>query len=115
VRALLEAGHAADDIAVVCWHGLASSRIAGADEIAGLRTRRFTGRYDDAGRPLFTDGALQLETLFRFKGQAADCVVITTNHKVYDYPAILDAARLVVDTRNALGKLGKNNPKVARL
>lgn len=77
VRALLAAGHAPDDIAVVCWHGLASSRIAGADEIAGLRTRRFTGRYDEAGRPLFTDGALQLETLFRFKGQAADCVVIT--------------------------------------
>jgi hypothetical protein len=77
VRMLLAAGHAADDIAVVCWHGLASSRIAGADEIAGLRTRRFTGRYDPEGRPLFTDGTLQLETLFRFKGQAADCVVIT--------------------------------------
>ena len=50
VRALLAAGHAADAIAVVCWHGLASSRIAGADEIAGLRTRRFSGRYDPEGR-----------------------------------------------------------------
>ena len=77
VRMLLAAGHAADDIAVVCWHGLASSRIAGADEIAGLRTRRFSGRYNPEGRPRFTDGTLQLETLFRFKGQAADCVVIT--------------------------------------
>ena len=28
-------------------------------------------------RPRFTAGTLQLETLFRFKGQAADCVVIT--------------------------------------
>jgi UDP-N-acetyl-D-glucosamine dehydrogenase len=45
----------------------------------------------------------------------ADCVVIVTNHKVYDYPAILDAACLIVDTRNALGKLGKENPKVKRL
>ncbi|MCM5571099.1 NERD domain-containing protein/DEAD/DEAH box helicase [Burkholderiaceae bacterium FT117] len=77
VGALLDAGHAPADIAVVCWHGLASSRIAGADEIAGLRTRRFAGRYDADGRPVFTDGELQLETLFRFKGQAADCVVIT--------------------------------------
>jgi UDP-N-acetyl-D-glucosamine dehydrogenase len=44
-----------------------------------------------------------------------DCVVIITNHKVYDYPAILREAKLVVDTRNALGASGKNNPKVVRL
>jgi len=47
--------------------------------------------------------------------QAADGVVIITNHKAYDYPAILANARLVVDTRNALGLEGKNNPKVVRL
>ncbi len=47
--------------------------------------------------------------------RAVDCVVIITNHSDYDYPAILDAAKLVVDTRNALGKLGKDNPKVVRL
>jgi hypothetical protein len=76
VGALLAAGHAPADIAVVCWHGLASSKLAGCDEIAGLRTRRFSGRYDDGGQPVFTDGELQLETLFRFKGQAADCIVI---------------------------------------
>jgi UDP-N-acetyl-D-glucosamine dehydrogenase len=45
----------------------------------------------------------------------ADCVAIVTNHKTYDYPAILEAAKLVVDTRNALGKQGRNNPKVVRL
>jgi UDP-N-acetyl-D-glucosamine dehydrogenase len=47
--------------------------------------------------------------------RSADCVVIITNHKVYDYPAILREAKLVVDTRNALGASGKNNPKVVRL
>jgi UDP-N-acetyl-D-glucosamine dehydrogenase len=47
--------------------------------------------------------------------RAADCVVIVTNHKVYDYPAILDAAGQIVDTRNALGKMGRNHPKVVRL
>lgn len=45
----------------------------------------------------------------------ADAVVIVTNHKVYDYPAILDAAQLIVDTRNALGAAGKNHPRVVRL
>ncbi len=45
----------------------------------------------------------------------ADCVVIITNHRDYDYDAILNAAQMIVDTRNALGKKGKDNPKVVRL
>jgi UDP-N-acetyl-D-glucosamine dehydrogenase len=47
--------------------------------------------------------------------RASDCVVITTNHKVYDYKAILDAAKFIFDSRNALGKMGKESPKVVRL
>ena len=47
--------------------------------------------------------------------KSADAVVIVTNHKTYDYPAILEAAKFVFDSRNAMGKLGKNNPKVERL
>ncbi|MFN2216035.1 MAG: UDP binding domain-containing protein, partial [Anaerolineales bacterium] len=45
----------------------------------------------------------------------ADCVVIITNHSDYDYPAIVEAASLVFDSRNALGNQGKDNPKVVRL
>jgi UDP-N-acetyl-D-glucosamine dehydrogenase len=47
--------------------------------------------------------------------QAADCVVIITNHSSYDYDAILKQSKFIFDSRNALGKLGKNNPKVVRL
>ncbi len=47
--------------------------------------------------------------------QSADCVVIITNHKKYDYPAILTAAKLVVDTRNAMGEAGRVSDKVVRL
>jgi UDP-N-acetyl-D-glucosamine dehydrogenase len=47
--------------------------------------------------------------------KAADAVVIVTNHKSYDYKAILDAAQFIFDSRNAMGKLGKENPKVVRL
>ena len=47
--------------------------------------------------------------------QGSDAVIIVTDHKVYDYPAILDTAAFVFDARNALGKLAKNNPKVERL
>jgi len=45
----------------------------------------------------------------------ADLVVIVTNHSTYDYKAILADAKLILDTRNALGESGKNNPKVVRL
>jgi UDP-N-acetyl-D-glucosamine dehydrogenase len=42
----------------------------------------------------------------------ADCVAIITNHSVYDYAKIHEAAHLIVDTRNALGKAGRESPKV---
>ncbi len=47
--------------------------------------------------------------------KAADCVVIITNHKVYDYPKILETAISIVDTRNALGEDGRESQKVVRL
>jgi UDP-N-acetyl-D-glucosamine dehydrogenase len=47
--------------------------------------------------------------------RAADVVVIVTNHKGYDYKTILAEAKFIFDTRNALGKLGKDSPKVERL
>jgi len=47
--------------------------------------------------------------------RAADCVIIITNHHAYDYDAILKEANFIFDSRNALGKQGKKNPKVVRL
>jgi UDP-N-acetyl-D-glucosamine dehydrogenase len=47
--------------------------------------------------------------------RGADAVVVITNHRSYNYPAILEAAQFIFDSRNALGKPGKNSPKVVRL
>jgi UDP-N-acetyl-D-glucosamine dehydrogenase len=47
--------------------------------------------------------------------QEAEAVVIVTNHKAYDYEAILKEAKFIFDSRNALGKTGIGNPKVVRL
>jgi UDP-N-acetyl-D-glucosamine dehydrogenase len=44
---------------------------------------------------------------------AADCVVIITDHAAFDYKALLDAAKLVVDTRNAMK--GLKSEKLVRL
>ena len=45
--------------------------------------------------------------------RAADCVVIVTNHTAYDYAAILREAKLIVDTRNALGASRQEQPESA--
>ncbi len=45
----------------------------------------------------------------------ADAVIIVTNHKEYDYNAIIESAKFIFDSRNATGKIGKNSEKVERL
>jgi UDP-N-acetyl-D-glucosamine dehydrogenase len=46
------------------------------------------------------------------KGQ--DCLLIVTDHSAYDWPAILEHARLLVDTRNATRGVTKHRERVVR-
>jgi len=55
-----------------------------------------------------TSVPLTKETLARF-----DAVIIATDHDDYDYPWILQNARLIIDTRNAMG-VGLNDDKVVK-
>ncbi len=75
VRELLGDGFRPEQIAVLTY-GRSGSEVLGREMIAGLRTRRFTGRYDPAGNPLWTGGDLLVETLYRFKGQSAPAVIL---------------------------------------
>lgn len=45
--------------------------------------------------------------------QAADCVVVVTDHKDFAYGEVLEASKLIVDTRNALK--GIKSEKIVRL
>jgi len=45
---------------------------------------------------------------------AYDAVVIATDHSAYKYQEIVDAAQLVVDTRNATKSISRNHAKVVR-
>jgi len=45
--------------------------------------------------------------------EAADCVVVVTDHSGVDYKGVIDRARLIVDTRNALK--GFRSDKIVRL
>jgi UDP-N-acetyl-D-glucosamine dehydrogenase len=41
-----------------------------------------------------------------------ECVVIATDHSSYDYPAIVEAAKLVIDTRNATRRVARHRDKI---
>ena len=45
--------------------------------------------------------------------EAADCVVVVTDHSTVDYNAVVEKARLIVDSRNALKRL--RSDKIVRL
>jgi UDP-N-acetyl-D-glucosamine dehydrogenase len=72
--------------------------------------------YSDPFVPVLRgDGAIpQMEaTEPEASAAEADCVVIVTDHKAFDYSRILERARLIVDTRNALK--GFTSEKIVRL
>ena len=45
-------------------------------QVAGLRFKRATGQFTKEGSAIYSEGELLLETVHRFKGQAADAVVL---------------------------------------
>jgi len=67
--------------------------------------------YSDPYIPVIREDGLELDSLPLRNGWlgSVDCVVILTNHREFDYPAVARDARLVVDTRNALAGVAGDN------
>ena len=76
VKNLLEQGYSVSNIAVLSFHGVGSSLLVketGPEHLAGIRLRRQSQEdFNPDGTAVWTDGELLVDTLFRFKGQAAD-------------------------------------------
>ncbi|MCE2980377.1 MAG: ATP-binding domain-containing protein, partial [Betaproteobacteria bacterium] len=64
-------------VAVVTYRGRESSRLAPFDRLGPYPLRAPTGRYDLLGNPTVTEGDVLIDSVHRFKGQAAPCVVLT--------------------------------------
>jgi AAA domain/UvrD-like helicase C-terminal domain len=75
VNKLVADGYALDQIVILTGHGIAASAVIKADRIGGHPTRRPVG-YTPEGDTLFSDGALRVETLWRFKGNQAQAVLV---------------------------------------
>jgi hypothetical protein len=80
VERCLARGFALADIVVLCLHGeppRGPEFLHGRDRLGPWTLKRFTGRVDEAGHPVWTEGALRVDTVRRFKGQSAPAVVLT--------------------------------------
>jgi len=70
--------------------------------------------YSDPFVPHINADGVELKAVDADAGVSqADCVVIVTDHKKFDYAKLVKDARLIVDTRNALK--GIKSDKIVRL
>jgi hypothetical protein len=77
VERCLERGFKLADIAVISLRGREHSLLQRLDKLGDWTLNRFTGKFDEGSVPIWQDGELLLESVRRFKGQAAQAVVIT--------------------------------------
>ncbi|RQR46244.1 MULTISPECIES: ATP-binding domain-containing protein [unclassified Burkholderia] len=77
IDAALAAGFALSDIALLSFHGREKSLFTVLDRLGRHALRSFTGAYDAHGAPIYRDGELRFDSVFRFKGQSAPCVILT--------------------------------------
>lgn len=77
VERCLERGFPIDQIAVVSLRGRERSALQQAERLGPWSVRRFAGTYDEGGDAVWTRGDLLVESVRRFKGQAAPAVVLT--------------------------------------
>jgi hypothetical protein len=73
---LWNSGYTPDQVAVISYRGVKQSEALRQDRLGGQATRRFTGKYDNAGNAQWSEGPLLTESLYRFKGQSAPAVVL---------------------------------------
>ncbi|AJX12694.1 ATP-dependent helicase [Burkholderia ubonensis] len=73
----LSLGFRKQDIAVLSYRGREGSALAALDQLGPHQVKRFTGKYDLFGNPEYHDGDVLLDSIYRFKGQSAPCVILT--------------------------------------
>ena len=71
------AGFKRDMIAVITYRGREGSTFSGQPRIGPYPLKAYSGRYDLLGNPLFSEGDIAIDSVHRFKGQSAPCVVFT--------------------------------------
>lgn len=77
IEALLEKGFELSDIVVLTGRGRVKSKILSQANIGKFMINKFTGRYTEDGEPIWSNGDIRAETVYRFKGQSSPAIVFT--------------------------------------
>ena len=76
IKDLRRLGFEDEDIVILSCVGMSKASFANEADVSGIALRHFTGEYSDAGEPLFTEGRVLTESVYRFKGQQAPAVIL---------------------------------------
>ena len=103
IRQCLAEGFKKADIAVVSFSGREKSLLFPYTELGPHSLKTYTGRYDLFGQPIYSEGDVLLESVYRFKGQAAPAIVFAE----IDFEQLDDRAvrKLFVGATRAMMKL----------
>ncbi|HTR10078.1 MAG TPA: ATP-dependent helicase, partial [Paraburkholderia sp.] len=109
----LSLGFRKQDIVVLSYRGREHSLFTPLDHLGPHRLRSFTGQYDLFGNPQYREGDVLLDSVYRFKGQSAPCVILTeVDFEAFDERA---ARKLFVGaTRAAMKLIVVASPRAAR-
>lgn len=91
----LKQGFKAQDIVVLSLRGLGSATLAHAGKVGAFTLARPSGFYDPQGNQIMDSGQIRFDTIFRFKGQEADAVIITDVPPLSADPTVTSASRLL--------------------
>lgn len=103
LRTCFSAGFRKEDVVVLSFRGREHSELLGLERLGSNRLRRYTGEYDLLGHPRYTEGEVLVESVYRFKGQAAPAVILAE----VDFEALDEKAvrKLFVGATRAMLKL----------
>lgn len=77
VERCLQRGFSLNDVAVISLRGRERSVLQNLDQLGDWSVTHFTGAFDEGSAPIWKDGQLLIESVRRFKGQAAPAIVLT--------------------------------------
>ena len=73
---LAKVGFKPEDIAIVSCRGVTSTALADVAQVGKHKLRKYTGKYDSNNMQIYTEGDLNFDTIFRYKGHQAPAVIL---------------------------------------
>jgi hypothetical protein len=74
--ALVKQGFDPADIAIVSCRGIGSTSLGDLQQVAKWKLRRYLNKYDANARQVYSDGDINFDSIYRYKGEQAPVVIL---------------------------------------